>query len=1096
MTASPKAFAFLTLFAWSHSFSQAVPKVLAPVLNQRCAPCHGPDLNGVGGVFPSLMTSELVKSGNMDGVIKFITYGSPADSKSLVKMPAKGGHLDLGEEEIRDIAKQVINLAHNYVEKKPSKVVSLGGYFKDRFGPVVSTAIETAPVVAWPPAGDASDRLKRLYLREKKLLAKVREMGGNEFTNIGLEDLSNLKTMDLSRPSDPIKGTSGNSPQKERPLLAIDDQPATKYLNFDGAGSGLEIKIQNAIVNGITITSANDAPERDPKSFVLSGSNDGKSFVEIASGSIPVSRGRGKLKTMRFPNGKSFSTYRVVFPELAGDGKIPVQIAEFELLPKLEGSPIDDLSKEATKLLGQMDEVRQKVRYIISRAHLVPLGEDRRAGMVFDSETMSYSMAWTNDQSLKASGMPFAGAHGAAAVVKESYNLFRTGMRPGWAKAKEMIQEDPRRQPYKSFPRMGALPKDWVHFKGHYVHNGKAIFSYSVGEGRVLDMPGIVKQKGLKALTRTVRVANPSASVMLLAENDDSQIEKTDQTFTVSLEGRTCNFSLVDFSKGVKLFVWENLLLCEVPKGNSRFKVAMWAGDPAYQPAIRSAAGKAEDLSKLTQGGSAQWGGPISVESELSDNQTDAYVVDKIGVPFNNPHEPKMRIGAFDFFKDGKTAAVCTWDGDVWIVSHIDEKLDKVTWKRFATGLHEPLGLKIVNEKIHTVGDNQITRFHDYNGDDEADFLENFNNDWENTEGFHAFCFDLHTDPEGNFYFAIGCPVRAGGRGFERMGKHHGSVIKVSPDGKKLSIYASGFRAPNGIGVGPNGEVTTGDNEGSFVPSAPLHWVKPGSFNGVVDSYHGKRKLKSSPILGYEIEYKDWKKYKADAREGFQHDPSEAPKPLVWMSKKRGIDNSGGGQAWVTSDKWGPLKDQLLHLSYGQSKMYVVLKEEKKGLMQGGVARMPVELSSSAMRARINPRDGQLYTSGLKGWQTNAKGNGGLDRIRYTGKPVHLPKSIKVNKDVVEIGFYEPLDPEAANSLSQYKFGAWNLKWSFNYGSLEIPVKELELKKVELLDDGKTVALHIPNLKPVHMAQIDYDIKSAKGEEIKGRIDHTIHVVE
>ena len=33
-------------------------------------------------------------------------------------------------------------------------------------------------------------------------------------------------------------------------------------------------------------------------------------------------------------------------------------------------------------------------------------------------------------------------------------------------------------------------------------------------------------------------------------------------------------------------------------------------------------------------------------------------------------------------------------------------------------------------------------------------------------------------------------------------------------------------------------------------------------------------------------------------------------------------------------------------------------------------------------------------------------------------------------------------------------------------------------------------------LKPVHMAQIDYDIKSAKGEEIKGRIDHTIHVVE
>ena len=36
--------------------------------------------------------------------------------------------------------------------------------------------------------------------------------------------------------------------------------------------------------------------------------------------------------------------------------------------------------------------------------------------------------------------------------------------------------------------------------------------------------------------------------------------------------------------------------------------------------------------------------------------------------------------------------------------------------------------------------------------------------------------------------------------------------------------------------------------------------------------------------------------------------------------------------------------------------MYVVLKEEKDGQMQGGVARIPVELSSSAMRARMNPR--------------------------------------------------------------------------------------------------------------------------------------------
>ena len=642
------------------ALNYAKGKALSPALTLRCAPCHGPDLNGVGGVFPSLMTSKLVKSGDMEGVIKFITYGSPADSKSLVKMPAKGGHLDLGDEEIYNLAEQVIELAKNYVEKKEPPFVSSGGYFKNRFGPIVSTAIETAPVLSWPPTENASERLKRLYLREKKLLARAEKIGGDEYANIRLEDLCKLKAKDLSRPSDQVKGTSANSPKNENPSLAIDDQPATKYLNFDGAGSGLELKIKNSVVNGISITSANDAPERDPKSFIISGSNDGESFEEIASGSIPVSRGRGKLKTMKFKNRKSFSHYRIIFPELAGAGKIPMQIAELELLPKLEGSPIENLIKEASKLDGQIAEIRPKVRYIISRAHLVPLGEDRRAAMVFDSETLSYSLAWTNDQSLKASGMPFAGAHGAAAVVKESYNLFRTGMRPGWATTKEMIKKDPRRQPYKSFPRMGTLPKDWAHFKGHYVNEGRAIFSYSVGRGKVLDMPGMVKKRGLTALTRTVEVENPSVSVILLAENDDSQIEKTDQTFTVSLQGHACHFTLTDASKGVKLLAWDNLLLCEVPKGNSRFKFAMWTGDPAYQPAVRTAAGKAEDLSKYTAGGSAQWGEPIVVRSEISDQQGKAYVVDKIGVPFQNPFEPKMRIGAFDFFKDGKTAAVCT----------------------------------------------------------------------------------------------------------------------------------------------------------------------------------------------------------------------------------------------------------------------------------------------------------------------------------------------------------------------------------------------------------------------------------------------------
>ena len=896
------------------SFSSQLLAVTKPsdLVTQRCAPCHGPDLNGVGGVFPSLLTSKVVKEGGLDAVVSFIVNGSPPESESLVKMPPKGGHLDLTDEQIKQIAEEVIEHAVAYKPEQvaQAKHTSKKGFFTKRFGPVVSTAIET---------------------------------------------------------------------------------------NSTG------------------------------------------------------------------------------------------------------------------------------IAYIVPRAHLVPLGPDRRAVMVFDSETLSYSFAWMNPQSLETKGMPFGGAHGSAAVTKYEHNLFQTGIRPGWAKAvkstdsppfvglpvkgdpatgitplkaKVFKLDDPRPHPYKSFPPMGALPKDWAHFKGHYVHDGRVVFSYTVGKGSVLDMPGYVSGQGFEAFTRTLEANLPEDSWVVLAEGESAQ--KAASTWSLNWQGNKCNFLITDGPSHAELHFQHGLILLHLPAGKHRTKIGIWAGDPAYQPAIQSASGRAENLSAFTKGGSSQWGDPIMTKGELSTDDQNAYVVDRIGIPFNNQYEPRMRIGAFDFFADGKSAAVCTWDGDVWIVSGIDEQLQKVKWKRFATGLHEPLGLKIVNEKIYTVGDNQITRFHDLNNDGEADFLENFNNDWDATEGFHAFCFDLQTDPAGNFYFSMGCPVRAGGAGFERLGRHHGCVLKISPSGDDLSIFASGFRAPNGIGVGPNGEVTTGDNEGSFIPTAPLNWVKPDSFNGVIDSYQGDRKLKSSPIAGYEEPYSNWGEYRRTFmnRPGFEHFPEEAPKPLVWMSKKRGVDNSGGGQVWVTSDKWGPLEDQLLHMSYGQSKLYVVLKEEKNGQIQGGVSRIPVELSSSAMRARINPGDGQLYVSGLKGWQTNAKGTGGFDRIRYTGKPVHLPKSLEIKKDRIEVGFYESLDPQLANDLSKYKLGAWNLKWTSNYGSPEIPLDDLKLDKVELLEDGKTIALHVTNLHPAHMVQIDYELKSANGIAFKGRIDHTIHEVE
>ena len=37
----------------------------------------------------------------------------------------------------------------------------------------------------------------------------------------------------------------------------------------------------------------------------------------------------------------------------------------------------------------------------------------------------------------------------------------------------------------------------------------------------------------------------------------------------------------------------------------------------------------------------------------------------------------------------------------------------------------------------------------------------------------------------------------------------------ISRDGERLETIATGFRNPGGIGVGPDGQITTGENDGS-----------------------------------------------------------------------------------------------------------------------------------------------------------------------------------------------------------------------------------------------------------------------------------------
>ena len=167
------------------------------------------------------------------------------------------------------------------------------------------------------------------------------------------------------------------------------------------------------------------------------------------------------------------------------------------------------------------------------------------------------------------------------------------------------------------------------------------------------------------------------------------------------------------------------------------------------------------------------------------------------------------------------------------------------------------------------------------------------------------------------------------------------------------------------------------------------------------------------------------------------------------------IDNSRGGQVWVTSDQWGPLEGELLHTSYGRCTLFHVMTEKVEGQVQGGVFQFPLRFDSGVMRGRFHPRDGQLYLCGLGGgWQTSGAREGALQRVRYTGKPLRQPVGLRVKREGVEITFAEALDPEWAADDGNYAIEQWNYRWTASYGSKDYAVSAPERQgrdEVEIL---------------------------------------------
>lgn len=399
------------------------------------------------------------------------------------------------------------------------------------------------------------------------------------------------------------------------------------------------------------------------------------------------------------------------------------------------------------------------------------------------------------------------------------------------------------------------------------------------------------------------------------------------------------------------------------------------------------------------------------------------------------------KVAGMDFLPDGRLV-VSTWDamGAVYILENVETgDPKKIKVKRIAQGLAEPLGLKVVDGQIFVLQKQELTKLVDLDGDDIIDEYQCFAKGWRASANFHEFAFGL-VYKEGYFYAALAIAINPGGASTRPQGPDRGKVVKISAKDGSIEFIARGLRTPDGIGIGPDGEIFIADNQGDWLPSSKILHVKPGAF---YNSYA----VDSAAVAGLPIQ-----------------------QPVVWLPQ----DDIGNSPTQPTVINDGPYKNQLLHGDVCYGGLQRVFMEKINDNYQGCVFRFSQGLEGATHRLVWGP-DGALYVGmiGAPGnWGQQGKLWYGLQRMKYNGNSVFEMLAVRAKSNGMEIEFTEPLREGDGWDVSSYLVKQWWYKPTVEYGGPKMDEQTMTVQSATVSSDRKKVFLEIPGLKPQHVLHL------------------------
>jgi cytochrome c2 len=614
------------------------------------------------------------------------------------------------------------------------------------------------------------------------------------------------------------------------------------------------------------------------------------------------------------------------------------------------------------------------------------------------------------------------------------------GVYPGWQAGDTISLQDPREpQPSKEEPGRGPLPPDQGRFKAIHLAGRDATLEYTVAGAKIEEWITASQREGRQVVQRNIRVAPCARNLSLILGLNPANGPQGNVSFSISHTPAT----------GVSILNNKAAWAVSVPahKTPLEFSIAISNTDTTPAPAPFN-------IPALAKPAPERWPGEVVTTADLS-KLKDPYVADDIPLPLDNPWHRKVRLTSIVFFKDG-TAAGVTFDGDVWIIRGLGSHLDHVRWKRFATGLDEPMGIAIRDEQIFVFDRNGIWRLRDTTGNGEADDYSLFSNAFPQSAETREFPNSMQAAPDGSFVIA------KGGQQASTISRLNGSVLRVSPDGQSFTVLGYGFRQPF-AGVNPRtGVVTVSDQEGNYTPTTPLYLLQKNEYHGFLSELLPKEQY-PAPIAG----------------------------PLTWIPHP--VNPSAATQTWLIDSKMGPLDGALVHLAFMRPELFRVLLNNRFPKPQAAVVSILRDFDLPLLNAAVNPADGYLYMTGFQvlGWGTTAKRESGLMRVRYTGAPCVLPREVVPMDKGVLIRFDVALDPKKAADPASYSLESWHYRRTYKYGSPHLkadgtPGQDwITPSSAYLSKDGKAVFIGVPNMKPVMQMRVGWALAGTDGAKIQ-----------